>query len=275
MQPCCWVLSVSEELGKGGIIRVTVTHQKALAGTADARHKALSRICAAEASRLPEVQEFRERFLGGRPLQPEEVPNWLRSRFEEGKGDPGPFAALTYLPPGARAVEAVPVRGEALRELKRLAGLLVRHYPWEEHQAVDFLLTGGIPEIPACRVQTRHSSIGPSRITIEFDVNTPLEEVWELVKWARRQGAEGEFRRRRRVRPLSEHHCELAVFLAETPGLSWQERMERWNEGCDKDHPDWRYVDRRAFRRDAVEAYRRITGRTWRQARRGVTSRFP
>lgn len=69
---------------------------------ADTRLEVLSKILALEASRLPEVQLFRQEVLGGRLLAPEEVPRWIGEQARK-EGPATAFVSLQVaLPPDAR-----------------------------------------------------------------------------------------------------------------------------------------------------------------------------
>lgn len=69
---------------------------------ADTRLEVLSKILALEASRLPEVQRFRQEVLGGRLLAVEDIPRWIEEQMRK-EGPATVFVSLQVaLPPNAR-----------------------------------------------------------------------------------------------------------------------------------------------------------------------------
>lgn len=257
----------------------------------DRRLRALVKIVAINARRWESVVGFRDKVLEGRVLSQAELADWLMEQWKR-DGPPStargrPSASALELPPGVQLPELEwelprprssprPHRGArrvllvrlggVLDELARIATHLAWSFPWEEGQAVEFVLTDAEPHLPAgkCTVSfLANSPQRPSHITLELDPQTRVADVAALFKRARRQTLSGERRRFRRYKTVSERHATLAVFLEKTPGRSWQKRMEEWNE----QYPKWRYnpAHRPRFRSEAVAAYQRVTGRTWRQ----------
>lgn len=187
------------------------------------------------------------------PITEADVPNNLNA----------PVAGALY--------SSVSIRWDGvLGQLKRVAEELSRDFHWKERDAVGFILTGQAPNSPTANI-TLHCAPPydqPTRIVVELSPQTKVEEVKKLFQILRRQTPFGPSERFRRFRPLTKKRRELAVFLARTPSLSWGERMVLWN----KEHEKWEYreinrkgePDPRNFRRDALAAYRRATGRRWR-----------
>jgi hypothetical protein len=57
---------------------------------------------------------------------------------------------------------------------------------------------------------------------------------------------------------MSEKHLALARFGAAQPeSTTWEHDRLAWNREVGTEHPDWRYEDRRNYRRDATSAVRR------------------
>lgn len=262
--------------------------------------KALAEIQALEASRHPEVIRFRQKVLGGRLLKPEEVDEWLRAkREEEGRGvvvklqfptnpvkdpmDPQWRQALQerldkaeYLGveiPGLDYVRLTAVEEERIGHihairlhevlgwLKRIAEELGKKYGWPEADAVTFVLTGAMPVPPLARITWTWS---PERgfygqaITLQVLPWVSPSEVAALYREIRKETPFGKYVRVHKPKALTEKGRRLAVFLAATPGLSWRERMEQWNAT----YPQWSYKYIATFRRDALTAYRKVTGST-------------
>ncbi|MFH1609575.1 MAG: hypothetical protein ABID40_02985 [Candidatus Bipolaricaulota bacterium] len=257
--------------------------QRAMESSPDPRLRALAQIQAVEARQRADVVSFREGALAGRLLSQEEVPAWLLERWQK-DGAPTAFLGL-QLPPGVklsmgewwdsvRSLTLPPreplgllfVREDGvLGRLKRIAEGLVEAFAWGEGQAVGFVLTDTVPTISKNKVTTHYLALGgkPIRVVMELDPQTRVAEVATLFQEACRETLFGQVRRFRRYKPISLRHGELAVFLAKTPGLSWQKRREAWNEQAPKE--SWRYYARFRFRSEAVAAYKRVTGKTWRQ----------
>ena len=254
----------------------------------DRRLEVLSYIIAAEASRLPEVRNFREKVLRGRLLAPEDVPSWIEQHKAEAtiyvriplpskpQNFPDWFSSLAAIPeeeratwpveyqsdtlaypvPGEEFVRRVPVdKNSPLGHLKQVVTKLVTRSPWwQEAQAVAFVLTGVVPPLPRARITITYSSHMPPRITLEVDPRLSSREVADIYAKARSEVFQG------RDKPMGEKHLTLAAFLAENAtGETWQELMGKWN----REYPKWKYTDYRWFCRDARAAFKRVTGRDW------------
>lgn len=154
--------------------------------------------------------------------------------------------------PGEDWARRVPVRHDGvLGRLKRIAGQLCKRYPpWQEAQAVAFVLSGAIPLVPIGRVTYHLSSHMPARMTMMVDPRLSKEEVADLYARHRRKLFQGQ------DKPMTEKHLRLAVFLAENPTSTWAERMLKWNAS----YPQWGYKNYRTFCRDALAAYERVRG---------------
>ncbi len=181
---------------------------------------------------------------------------------------PEPKSGTTNRKASESLVRPVPIRwGGVLGRLKSVAAILCNSYGWHEAEAVGYILTGCPPTIPLARSQVFHAPPfkQPTRIVMELSPQTKVEDAKQMFLELRKQALRGPVARFRRYRPLTKKRRALAVFLARTPGYSWQQRMDAWNE----EFPTWQYTNRRNFRRDAISAYLRATGRVYRNPQGG------
>jgi len=238
--------------------------------TSEGKLRALAEILAIEARRDPEVRAFRAEVLGGRVLTPEEAKRWIHESVAE-EGPPKPWLQLS-LPKEFQMGTTYVLIGETgtASRLKAVAKRLVETGYWTEPQAVRFILCNLPPAMSSVKFTVNFSwHPDRNRIVLDIDRNATVAEVVQAFKRARRMTPQGEFLARyRRSRPLSEKHLRLAVFLAQTPELTWENRMKRWNEMWGETHPSWLYLDLREFRRDSVNAYQRVRGLKWKQRER-------
>ncbi len=252
------------------------------------RRFALSRLLAIEAERDPEVCGFRERYLGGKPLEWARIEEWIgataaadgeHSQYVEialpadsslrvpVEGPRIESEALlrdvhveatvkvkfvSYGLPGKDRVQVVPVRaGGVLDELRRLSEKLARSYRWTADQATVFVLAGVTPYMVGVRIETVVGSAHPAASTVCLEIDpivSPLE-VQKAYSQIRQKMLEGIYR------PLTEKHLKLAVFAAERrPPAKWAEVMAAWNEA----HPEYGYEKETVFARDATAAQNRL-----------------
>ena len=211
---------------------------------------------------------------------------WLRRETERVTADPdcelppsrvGFPQSLSFFGP-ARRLERLEIRGDGvLAWLKQIAETIVgsEHPGWNEAEAVLFILTGDIPAVPLGRVAYATAVVpAASHITMEISPRLSPREVAALY---------GEMRDRillGRDKPFADRHLALAVFVERTRSSrqSWVELRRQWNEGCQELHPEWRYEpaadpEARGFALEARTAWRRITGSTWSDRRRGRRQR--
>jgi hypothetical protein len=136
-----------------------------------------------------------------------------------------------------------------LERLQSLAASLGETYSWQQSQATTFVLTGLAPIVPAIRSATVGGVPLSStmRIVLEVNPETKAREVLLHYKRARE-------RSRKRLGPVSDKDCNLAVVATNSRGKPWSDSMREWNARF----PKWRYEDPRRFQRDAVSARRRL-----------------
>ncbi len=267
----------------------------------DRRAGALAEILALEAGQLPEVQDFRRRYLRRGLLGLERVAQWLERQSATGgpalrhvtveldghgrHGLPDRVTAKSLLPgvkldaealrysvPGESRTRLVGVPREgALRELGDLCQRLEGLYSWSQPASVALVLAGVTPPHSAARVTLNLRRPFPARSTIRLDVNPrlPAGEVADLYKRARSGELFGDEHlglKTGRVRSMSNEHAELAVFAAaRNDGRSWEEVMKEWS----REHPELGRTSVPAFTRAAREAYHGVTGQPldWKRPR--------
>lgn len=243
----------------------------------------LSKLLAAEVSKLPFVKQFRREVLGGKLLQPDEIESWIQATkeqdgpptryakrrvksvtvtenlaiipsFDETSGwEPIEHEYLSY-PSKTGWAERVPINIDGiLGRLKRIVHRIITYYcpAWQEAQAVAFVLTGQVPIIPRVRYSVNVTFLGgPCWVTLKFDARiTPQDLAREYSKIRRKIMGNSH------AKPLTKKHQELAVFAAEhKDGLTWEKLMHKWNEKF----PKWAYKNYRLFCRDAIGAINRL-----------------
>jgi len=248
----------------------------------------LSKLLAAEVSKLPFVKQFRREVLNGNLIQPGEIERWIQTTKEEDGPptqyvkiraknidvtiDKGSWWPLKIMPtfeaddvvgieheflsyPSKTGwVERVPINVDGiLGRLKSVARRIIEYYcpAWQEAQTVAFVLTGQVPIIPRVRYSVNVTfSGGPCWVTLKFDARiTPQDLAREYSKIRRKIMGNSH------AKPLTKKHQELAVFAAEhKDGLTWEKLMHKWNEKF----PKWAYKNYRLFCRDAIGAINRL-----------------
>ena len=205
----------------------------------------ISLLLAQEAAKDERVQRFRQDYLGGKLLQPEQMANWILAKkkadgpetwwVEVPVGNPtkiktegllvtrgGPFKIspawpgflgeerlLQYgSPDGSWEGAGIPVtyRG-TLDRLRVYSELLCRKFGWSEAQATTWILTGLPPLVEAVTSDIQVKEIPcTSRITMTIDPVTSPRAVAEHYRRVRRQVV-GD-----RHRNQGEKHTQLAIF---------------------------------------------------------------
>jgi hypothetical protein len=227
----------------------------------DHRHKALSRILAISAGRLPGVVKFRDEVLGGVLLKEGEVEEWLRTQGDPEQDWHDPATGLFFHDPEEGPV--IDTRGwdsRSLRHLKQVARELTLRCSWSEEASVLFVLTDAVPSVALATVETFWRREGeplwlyPAQRTVRLEVNVRVKPRDVAVIYAQ---ARSEMTDLERDKSLSEKHAQLAVFAAErTEDQTWEQAMTDWN----RYRPQDAYERVRLFARDCRAAYRRVTG---------------
>jgi hypothetical protein len=252
---------------------------------------ALSQLVAHQAAEDQEVVAFRSQHLADGLVQWPEVEQWINERAEEDgertsdvtftipKGTTiewdgptprfnPPIAQVTdgisfsgrmiaYALPDDRAVRrrAVTAHG-VLDQLGKLGETLADAFAWQPAQATVFVLTGVTPMIPAAKEEghafkVRHEvELGwARRIKLDIDPAASPHEVLDAFEQALNEHHQAGRRR------TSLKHLRLAAFAgAEHADKSWAARHQLWNQRF----PQWSYTEQSNFRRDAVQAQRRL-----------------
>jgi len=245
------------------------------------RAAALAELLAAEARRMAQVIEFRQKVLHGQLLPPDQIQAWFdrmsqqeppamwvrvylsREEFKRrtARWADHPVAGLDTLcyavPEGRREPSAawrqrsvpLPEKG-TLRWLKGLAEQLSRRFLWQEAWAVDFLLADLTPPIYELTYAVDEQEVRAlTRVRLEIDPTLPPRVVAEVYKEVRSQYFGG------RHRSMTPKHLELARFWAAAPeGRTWRALREEWN----RLHPNWAYQRNENFARDCAQARKRL-----------------
>lgn len=155
-------------------------------------------------------------------------------------------------------VRAAP--GSVLGHLQKVGSRLARRYPWQEAEAVWFVLTGVPPFVsPATwRVSCRATPLFTRAVlTLEVEPWVPPKAVMEGYR---------RIQERLGIRKgVGAKAVALVDFLAQQVRVhqtdmelpSWSELMALWNEA----HPEWKYEDLRHFARDCKAALDRVVMR--------------
>lgn len=279
----------------------------------DRRAWALAKILAHEAAKLPEVEAFRRDLLGGQLIGYEAVQAWILARADE-DGAPTPYARVPLTEDGRVAVEGalwelpgiafdwqeidyptpenvvqrvrVCVRaGGTLARLNAIVKQLAKVNTWKEAHAVVFVLTGGTPPLYQALVSVTPRWLPyPALSTIKMELSPRLNpsDVARLYQEARTGKSFGPAAKAlhaggvlpKRVKPISDESCELAVFVAQAnDGRRWEDGLAEWNRG----HPDAKRESLEGFIRAAREAYKRVTGQPldWQRERGQRGSKRP
>jgi len=248
----------------------------------------LSKLIAAEVSKLPFVKQFRREVLGEKLLQPDEIESWIQATKEK-DGPPTQYVKIRAkkvnvtidkdnwwplkIMPAFEADDVIGIEHEFLSypskkewaervsinvdgilgRLKRTVHRIITFYcpAWQEAQTVAFVLTGQVPIIPRVRYSVNvTSSGGPCWVTLKFDARIKPQDLAREYSKIRRK-----IMGNSHAKPLTKKHQELAVFAAEhKEGLTWEKLMHKWNEKF----PKWAYKNYRLFCRDAIGAINRL-----------------
>jgi len=180
-----------------------------------------------------------------------------------------PTEVLHY--PGSDAyLDAVRFRPQSVvGMLMKLARSLAKSFPWPDHEAAWFVLTGEIPYVPVGTIRTSQGVYGGwspgGSITLTLQPWASADSVLRAYRTVQKEMLGG-----RDNRPVSEKQAALFGFLVEQLIVhddgggtllmhfqkSWQALVREWNNHCRESHPEWSYsdTDRRNFQRDYVRA---------------------
>ena len=215
------------------------------------RAEVLAEVAATLCSNHPEVRRFRRKYLGGRLLANEEARAFLDERggpYGTNRAARKNTKARKRLLEGTEGPFRTPVE---MKQLLRLAEKLSTYYPWEEGDALWFVLTGYTPParplevtISAPLFATPGSHVpSTARITITAHAWVGAEQAERAFRDAQRQVLGGDA-----SSPRDERTLEVVKFVAhrirEHGEETWEQRRKAWNETCRK---GWRYKTYRSF----------------------------
>lgn len=235
------------------------------------RAETLSVLYTADADQDEDVQAFRTNVLDGKSLRKEQVGDWIK------KHDAGSTCYVEIpLPEGARSafdkksfsfrlnrrisgpvtsvktkfldlwsesgwVNRVPTRlGSVLDRLRILSERLSLRYPWQKAQASLFVLAGTVPLVAGLRSSF---DLNVSRVALDVDIVTTPRELADFYRRAKKNILKG-----RRTKTLDLKHTRLALYSADAEGF------KKWN----KENGKWRYKEIAIFRRDCIQARKRL-----------------
>ena len=168
--------------------------------------EAISWRAAALADQRQDVQKFRDEFLSGGVLEPEEI-----ARFHATKSD-----------------SAIRTR------LRNIACSLSRAFRWSEADGELFVLTANAPGPPRPTFGVERAKLGqPDWITLSYDAHATEKDVLKIHRAARSQLADGflGLGADMKKRKASLTTAELAAFIDETnDGRSWEAALSAFNE---------------------------------------------
>lgn len=248
------------------------------------RAEAISCYVAAQAREDKQVQWFRKTFVGGRILRIEEVEPWILRQTDEypyrhavivrlpagitpqcdadGRYTLTPplreisqyevLAPVTFLEyhrAGSAWVQRIPAGPDGpLGALRKLSQRLAEIYGWQRAQASTFVLTDLSPEIPGYMVSFQGHDLGVlARIQVVADPFHSPAEVAQIYKRIRTQVLTG------KTKGLSEKHTRLALHVLGQPELDCR-CLQTWNQ----QYPEWTYARMNRFRKEALNAQRRL-----------------
>jgi len=117
-------------------------------------------------------------------------------------------------------------------------------------------------QIPAAKARIRYHSIFPclDRLILEIDPCLREEEVIQLYREIKRLYWFRPKTERLKARPISDKGYELIRFvLEEGEGLTWGQRLDKWNTRYPKGHP-WHYTYETNMARDFHRLVQRLLG---------------
>jgi hypothetical protein len=215
------------------------------------RHQVLAILWAKEAEADPDVVAFRKEVLRGRLLQVEDVEGWLEEHAKAdgpGKSERGSqIQVLAYAIPADRWERCIPTAASrVLERLRQIVERLSERYRWQEAQATIFVLTGRTPLVPPAEAKIEREAI-----VLTVDPSLTPRQVANYYRQFKKEILGGG-----RIKALSLKHLQLAAFAANRPNEEpWAKKMEAWNRSVPK---EWRYENGSYFKRDCLQAQRRL-----------------
>ena len=140
---------------------------------------------------------------------------------------------------------------EQVERIKKLSGW------WTDRETLDHIMCGSVP-LPGVVASHQTTDTGPEAVKLHVRGPATVEEVarayqehleqWELDP-----------------KPLTKNAGAVLQLAYTTPGQTWQQRLERWNEWRKEDKALRKYSDYTGLRRAYVNALERIT---WREKKK-------
>lgn len=221
-----------------------------------------------ELSEKTGVIGFRQHYLPGGLLQPEEVDSWIENTVtDDGISLDQLYFALGFYKAGNRIhphhlryhpeldaksrMNLAKGAGEVFEQLLLHADILSRTLWWTIEEATWYILTDTLALVPRMRHWISPASSGSLRtvITLEVDADTPPNEVEATYKELCRRVRNGPNHKR-----LSDKSIKLVLFVIEHEQSTWYERLDLWNE----EHPKWEYHEVRNMAKDYHRAVRKL-----------------
>jgi hypothetical protein len=160
------------------------------------------------------VADFRQKWLDGHLLSPEQAREFLREP------------------------------SEASEALNDLALRWAKFYGWEQEDMAWTILTGEAPQLDPLDVRVLYHALRPFRIVMTAEHWLPAEVVERNFRETQRRLLGGD-RRRPSARSLAVLEFVEDQIQSEGERPSWRELLRRWNAQC----PEWAYKDAANFYR--------------------------
>jgi hypothetical protein len=249
------------------------------------RHQVLSILWAKEAEAEIDVVAFRKEVLRGKLLKWKDLETWLEDRAKadgpatnwldlplpsthrltldakagfvptpplmvsEKWGARGSQTrVLAYASPSDAWERCLPTAANGVLErLRQISERLSGRYRWQEAQATIFILTGRAP-----LVRPAEPKIEREAIVLTVDPSLTPRQVADYYRQFKKSILGGS-----RIKALSSKHLQLAAFAADRPSEeTWAKKMQAWNRSVPK--KEWHYKNDAYFRRDCLQAQRRL-----------------
>lgn len=209
---------------------------------------------AERARREPAVIAFRREVLAGELLGLAEAAAWVRSQ----PGEPTVWSTsngvyvrvLDFIEDGRHATQATR-QGGPLERLRVLSADLADRHWWKPAQASMFVITDLPPRIPAVRWHLEMHGARAGAIRLDIAPGVPDKQVAAVYREAVAYWTSRRPTRRNPSEKDARRQIALSEFVASTPGLSWADRLVRWNASVEA---GWQYASRRTISRAADRA---------------------